>query len=119
MALLFFEGFDDSLAQQKNWAPYSSSFPSFVTGRYGGKAIQSAYYQISAKRGYPAATGTVYAGMALQPSSTGSTYPLVTHGMARLTLMAGVHWRYIEAIPMHRSLYHQMSSGVARMYGAI
>lgn len=85
------EGFDDGLMQQKGWVGTWSptNFPSTVTGRFGGKAMQEAYIA-GVQRNYATAlTGTVIVGCAVMPSATTNTLTFVTHGMARLKVAAG------------------------------
>lgn len=91
MALLFIEGFDDGLMQQKGWVGTWSptNYPSTVSGRFGGKAMQEAYLG-GIQRAYATPlTGTVILGCGAMPWGTTNTMTIVTHGMARLKIVTG------------------------------
>lgn len=91
MALIFMEGFDDGLMQQKGWVGtwQPNNYPSTVTGRFGGKAMQEAYLG-GVQRNYATPlTGTVIVGCGVMPWGTTSTMTILTHGMARLKVATG------------------------------
>lgn len=86
MALIFMEGFDDGLMPQKGWVGTwsPSNYPSLVTGRFGGKAMQEGYI-VGVQRSYGTPpTGTVIVGCAVMPSVSTTAMTFLTHGMARL-----------------------------------
>jgi len=129
MALILMEGFDDSLTTAKGWVNFGGNW---VTGRFGGKAALNQWGALS--RAYPSAlTNTVVVGTALMTSQITGNLSLMTHGMARVSLVAGGYvalyrsdnntqiaistgpawsaanvWRYIE-------LKHTPSTGVCEI----
>lgn len=85
MALIFMEGFDDGLTTAKGWNNFGGGT---VTGRFGGKAALSQWSTMV--RTYPSAlTNTIFVGAAFSFSQITATYPMLTNGMARVTLVNG------------------------------
>ena len=85
MTLIFMEGFDDGLTTAKGWNNFGGGL---ITGRFGGKAALNQWGTLT--RPYPTAlTGTIIIGVAIMSSQTTTTVPLMTNGMARVSLVAG------------------------------
>ena len=99
MALKYIEGFDDGLMVQKGWQGtwQPTQYPSIVTGRFGGGAMQTAY--IAGGIGFfpVPLSGTVILGFAILPSTNAYTTPVANFGPARLKILVG------GGLALHRS----------------
>lgn len=91
MALQFIEGFDDGLMIPKGWQGTwtPTTYPDIVAGRFGGKAMKTAYIKGGVYYLAQPLSGAVIVGFAVQPSMSAYTVQIAAFDKAGLYIQAG------------------------------